>query len=94
MDFFDHGKITGNVINLHVSVLCLVFGLSKTMQFSFQVLPHNFLEKFGLENLDQILGQDKIYIYSTKTALSQSSIMLPTNLSDNCLKAPGFGVMG
>lgn len=53
---FDHGKITGNAIILHVSVLCLVVGLGKTMQFSFQVLPHNSLEKFGLGNLDQILG--------------------------------------
>lgn len=53
---FDHSKITGNAINQHVSVLCLVVGLGTTMQFSFQVLPHNCLKRFGLENLDQILG--------------------------------------
>lgn len=49
---FDHGKITGNAIILHVSFLCLVVGLGKTTQFNFQVLPRNSLEKLGLENLD------------------------------------------
>lgn len=53
---FDHSKITGNAIIQHVSVLCLVVGLGTKTQFSFQVLPHNCLKRFGLENLDQILG--------------------------------------
>lgn len=70
---FDHGKIAQNIFILHLSALCLALGFDKTMWVTFLGLPHNSLEKFGLDNFDQTVGQEEIHIIPLKMLFHKAS---------------------
>lgn len=43
------------------------------MWVAFLGLPHNSLEKFGLDNLDQTVGQEEIHIIQLKMLFHKAS---------------------